>query len=82
MTKFKYVVCPSEFLREECIRRNWFTCGSNAQYEKLFYMNESFESFFIRDIVNCIWLCSSEEVNRSEVLSVCYKLSTDYISSL
>lgn len=38
--KKEYTVTTPENLRSLCIRKNWFTCGTNAQYEKLFYANE------------------------------------------
>lgn len=38
--KKEYTVTTPENLRSLCIRKNWFTCGTNKQYEKLFYANE------------------------------------------
>lgn len=36
-----YTVTTASALRQLCIKNNWFTCGSNEQYEKLFYANEN-----------------------------------------
>ena len=38
--KHSYTICEPEDLRALCIKNNWFTCGSNRQYEKLFALNE------------------------------------------
>lgn len=35
-----YSVATPERLRSLCIRKQWFTHGTNEQYEKLFYANE------------------------------------------
>ena len=55
----KYTVTTPEELRRLCIRKNWFTCGSNRQYEKLFHANES--GCPLEEIATIIWLCSDEE---------------------
>lgn len=47
-------------LRCLCIEHNWFTCGSNRQYEKLFEMNE--QGAAIEQIATVIWLCSDEDI--------------------
>lgn len=46
-------------LREMCIENNWFTCGSNMQYDRLFKMNES-GKFSISQIALVIWLCCED----------------------
>ena len=55
----KYTVTTTENLRSLCIKNNWFTCGSNQQYEKLFYANE--HDFSIEEITTIIWLCSDND---------------------
>ena len=47
-----------ETLRQLCIKNDWFTCGSNRQYEKLFIANE--ENWSIDEITSIIWVCSDE----------------------
>lgn len=47
-------------LRSLCIDHDWFTCGSNRQYEKLFEMNE--QGAGIEQIATVIWLCSDEDI--------------------
>lgn len=50
----------NETLRRLCIKNEWFTEGSNSQYEKLFEMNKSGAG--IEQIATVIWLCSDSEV--------------------
>lgn len=47
-------------LRHLCIKNNWFTEGTNSQYEKLFEMNKSGAG--IEQIATVIWLCSDSDV--------------------
>ena len=47
-------------LRSLCIEHDWFTCGTNSQYEKLFEMNE--QGAAIEQIATVIWLCSDNDV--------------------
>ena len=63
-----YSVIPTEDLRALCIERNWFTCGSTAQYEKLFYAN--LHGCPIEEIATIIWLCSDDELHcRRDILA-------------
>ena len=63
----KYTVTTTENLRTLCIENNWFTCGDNRQYEKLFYANENGCS--IEEIATIIWLCSDDsEWRRIDIL--------------
>lgn len=63
----KYSVATPERLRSLCIRKQWFTCGTNAQYEKLFYANEM--GCPIEEIATIIWLCSDSDVHcRRDIL--------------
>lgn len=55
----KYTVTTTENLRSLCIKNNWFTEGTNEQYEKLFRANEF--DFSIEEIATIIWLCSKDE---------------------
>lgn len=52
----KYSVTTNEKLRSLCIKNDWFTQGTNRQYEKLFYANAACAP--ISDIVTIIWLCT------------------------
>lgn len=54
----KYTVTTRQLLRNLCINSNWFTCGSNEQYNKLFYANEN--GCTIEEIATIIWVCSDE----------------------
>lgn len=52
------MILPNEDLRNLCIKNDWFTCGSNEQYEKLFESNRLGAS--IHDITIIIWLCTDD----------------------
>lgn len=43
-------------LREICIENNWFTCGSNEQYEKL--MEQCKKGTLYPSLAAMIWICS------------------------
>lgn len=63
-----YTVTTPDTLRRICIKNDWFTCGSNRQYEKMFYMNENGAS--MEEIATVIWLCSDEEKHcRRDILT-------------
>lgn len=53
-------------LRDLCIQNNWFTCGSNRQYSRLFDMAKNGAS--IHDLVLIIWLCS-EDADKEDIKS-------------
>lgn len=55
-------------LRSLCIKNNWFTCGSNSQYDKLFEMNEQGAS--ISDIATVIWVCSEDTCRRDIIFEL------------
>lgn len=76
----KYSVTNPEELRSLCIKNNWFTCGSNRQYEKLFYANEM--GCPIEEIATIIWLCSDEDYRRTDVLDELKKAQTEYENNL
>lgn len=67
-------------LRQLCIKNNWFTSGSNEQYEKLFYANEN--GCPIKEIATIIWLCSNEEVRRIDVLAELKEARKSYLKKL
>lgn len=55
----------NETLRELCIKNNWFTCGSNIQYDKLFDMNE--KNCSVDELALVIWLCSEESFDKKQI---------------
>lgn len=61
-----YSIVPNDKLRELCIKNNWFTCGSNSQYEKLFESNTN--GFTPMEIATIIWLCS-DNADRNTILA-------------
>lgn len=75
-----YTVTTASALRQLCIKNNWFTCGSNEQYEKLFYANEN--DCPIKEIATIIWLCSDEEVSRIDVLAALKEARKSYLKRL
>lgn len=46
-------------VRDLCIRKNWFNCGTNRQYDRMFDMLDRPE-FSTRDVALVIWTCSSD----------------------
>lgn len=77
----KYTVTTPDELRSLCIRKNWFTCGSNRQYEKMFRMNELLAP--IEEIATVIWLCSDEEKHcRRDILAELETVRDEYIMDL
>lgn len=63
----KYSIIPNDQLRGLCIKNKWFTCGSNAQYDKLFEGN--INGFAPMEIATIIWLCSDGTQNRDAILA-------------
>lgn len=63
----KYSVTNPMELRSLCIEKDYFTCGSNRQYDKLFYANEMGAP--IEEIATIIWLCSDDDKHcRRDIL--------------
>ena len=50
-----------------CNEYQWFTCGSNNQYDKLFVMIE--EKAPIEEVATVIWLCSDDKWCRRDILA-------------
>lgn len=50
-----------------CVRQNWFTCGTNEQYDKMFRANK--EGAPIEEIAAIIWVCS-DDVNKNDILTI------------
>lgn len=48
-----------------CNRYNWFTCGDNTQYNKLFELNKNGAS--IEELALVIYICS--DVSREDILN-------------
>ena len=61
----KYSVTTPDELRSLCIRKDWFSSGTNEQYYKMFEANENGRA--IKDIALMIWLCT-EDVTEDEIL--------------
>ena len=60
-----------------CNKHQWFTCGTNRQYEKMFdYVND--EEIFasstdkIRKLATMIWICS-DGFSEEEIYNALYK---------
>lgn len=49
-----------------CIDNDYFTCGDNTQYNKLFEANKL--NAPIKDIATIIWICSDENIRRIDVI--------------
>ena len=64
----KYSTIPTYDLRALCIEYSWFTCGTNEQYNKLFYANAN--GFSMEEIATIIWICSDEELHaKNDILA-------------
>lgn len=75
----KYVVTTPDELRSLCIRKDWFSCGSTEQYNKLFYANENGGT--LEEIATIIWVCS-DDVSPREVLEELKTVQEYYIGVL
>lgn len=73
------VTTPGE-LRILCIKNDWFTCGTNRQYDKLFYANEN--GCPLEEIATIIWLCSDEECRRMDVVDILTKANRKHIMNV
>lgn len=62
----------NEILRDVCIKNNWFTCGTNSQYDKLFDMNE--QGCSADELALVIWICSKEAFSREQIKQELVKL--------
>lgn len=51
-------------LRELCVKKNWFTAGSNEQYEKLFQRQR--EGASLEELAIIVWVCS-EDCTKDEI---------------
>lgn len=60
-----YSLVSTQFLRDLCIKNNWFTCGTCEQYEKLFELNGSGGT--LDDLALVIWLCSDEKWDKDSI---------------
>ena len=76
----KYSITTPEELRRLCIRKNWFTCGTVEQYEKLFYANR--RGCPIEEIATIIWLCSDEKCCRRDILEELQATKDEYLMDL
>lgn len=53
-------------VRQMCIRNNWFTGGSNEQYNKMFQLISS--NAPVTQVAVAIWLCTPN-VSKTEIES-------------
>lgn len=74
----KYVVTTPDELRSLCIRKDWFTCGTNSQYDKLFYANEN--GCTLEELATIIWVCS-DDVSPREILEELTAVKDEYLMS-
>lgn len=52
-------------VRSLCIKNDWFTCGSNSQYERMF--EKVRDGANIEEVATIIWVCS-ENVTKEEII--------------
>lgn len=61
-----YSTIPNDKLRVLCIKNDWFTCGTNTQYERLFQANT--DRMSVETIATIIWICS-DNTDRNAILA-------------
>lgn len=76
----KYSIIPTYDLRALCIKHDWFTCGTNEQYEKLFYANS--HGCSMEEIATIIWLCSDDQHCRRDILETLKEARAAWTKSL
>lgn len=64
----KYSVTFPEELRLCCIRNEWFTEGTNEQYDKLFHANENGAT--LDEVGTIIWVCSEQKWDRGSIIAI------------
>ena len=67
----------SEEMRSLCIKNNWFTCGTNEQYTKLFDALKAERP--IDEITTIIWLCSEDCWERDEIRAILLPYKTEHV---
>lgn len=55
--KIYYHAQVADRVRKLCIQKDWFDCGTNRQYDKMFDMLER-PDYSVRDIALVIWICT------------------------
>lgn len=75
----KYSITTPDELLNLCIRKDWFTCGSVRQYEKLFTANEELAP--IEEIATIIWLCS-DDCSRRDILDELMNVHEEYLECI
>lgn len=54
-----------------CTRKQYFTCGSTNQYEKMFQLVE--EGIHLEIIARIIWVCSNDRYSYKDIYKDCYE---------
>lgn len=75
----KYAVTTPDELRSLCIRKDWFTCGTMRQYDKLFYANKN--GCTLEELATIIWVCS-DDVSPREILEELTAVKDEYLMSI
>ena len=70
---------PYYQLRELCIEKQWFTCGTCQQYDRLF--QKASEGASIKELSLIIWLCSYNGLEQEEVEKVLLRAQKKYLSN-
>lgn len=65
-----------------CNRHQWFTCGTNRQYEKMFdYVRENnikaTDTEKLKKVATMIWLCSDDNFTEEEIYEELKKVFAD-----
>ena len=72
------MLMSNENLYHLCNKNQWFTQGTNRQYDKLFYANSNGCS--IDELATIIWLCSdTEKTCRRDIKAILEEESKAFI---
>ena len=63
---FEYVM--HDRLRSLCIREEYFTCGTNSQYDRMFELSTD-PKFSPREVAIMIYMCSDEDADLDTIES-------------
>lgn len=67
---------PMREIRNLCITFDWFSCGTNEQYQRMFELAADGAS--VCDVALVIWICSDSKFRREDIIFELNKLAERY----
>lgn len=58
-------------IREACIKNNWFTCGTNREYDEMFEMAKNAkpsDDLAVRNVIEAIWFATEDDMDEKNGL--------------